>query len=121
MINIDFIDGHYQCIETPTTLYIAGPMTGVIAHNFPRFNRAAKSLRVRGFKVINPAELEEHDRFVPGTQPWDWYLRRDIKFLVDCDGVALLPRWWRSKGARLEAFIAWSLGLEIRRVERWLK
>ncbi len=39
-----------------TTVYIAGPMTGLPGWNYSAFNAAAKTLRDIGIKVENPAE-----------------------------------------------------------------
>jgi hypothetical protein len=40
-------------------------------------------------------------------------MKLDIKQLVDCDGVALLPDWFRSKGASIEHRLAHDLGMPI--------
>ena len=37
--------------------YIAGPMTGIEALNFPLFHRVAAELRARGIDAVNPAEI----------------------------------------------------------------
>jgi hypothetical protein len=89
--------------------YLAGPMTGVEALNFPLFHAETARLRDLGFEVINPAEVNPD----PGMS-WVDAMHRDIPHLLTCDGVALLPGWFHSKGARLEWSIAHSLGKEIR-------
>lgn len=89
-------------------VYISGPMTGKPELNFPAFNKAAAELRAAGFDVINPAEIGE----VPGLE-WADYMRADIRMLMDCDTVATLPDWKKSKGARLEVHIAGELGMTV--------
>lgn len=89
-------------------LYLAGPMTGLPDLNFPAFNAAAAALRERGYHVENPAE----HGIVEGAE-WGDYLRYDIGRLVTCEGIALLPGWFDSKGARLEVNIAQELGMEV--------
>lgn len=42
-------------------------------------------------------------------------MRADLRALLDCDVVALLPGWEQSRGARREVSIADDLGM--RRVE----
>lgn len=82
-------------------VYLAGPMSGLPDLNFPAFHAAATSLRGFGFDVVNPAELNpEKDK------PWAECMRVDIAQLVTCQGIALLPGWEKSKGARLESQIA---------------
>lgn len=92
-----------------TRIYISGPMTGMPELNFPAFNRAAAGLRSLGHEVVNPAELDALDTI---ELSWEDYLRRDIKLLVDCNAIALLPGWEKSRGARLEVHIADALGMK---------
>ncbi len=89
-------------------LYIAGPMTGYPELNFPAFHAEAARLRAFGFEIVNPAEVDV------GPDPtWLGCMRADIKLLVDCDGIALLPGWEQSPGATLEHTIARGLGLRV--------
>lgn len=85
-------------------LYLAGPMTGYPELNFPSFHAEAARLRSLGHEVVNPAELNPDH-----TKAWTDCLKNDIKHLVDCDGIALLPGFSDSKGARLEYEIARTL------------
>jgi len=106
-------------------LYVAGPMTGLPGLNFPAFIAATLQLRGLGFDVVNPVELN------PGPGPadqhsaeyaahWRQCMRVDIQALVQCDGVALLPGWERSRGAKLERLIADALGLRVLPLSTWL-
>jgi hypothetical protein len=88
-------------------LYLCGPMTGLPQLNFPAFNAEAERLRALGYDVINPAELAE-----PGT-PWAQCMRTDIRMLLMCDAIAMLPGWERSRGANLEWLIATELGMPV--------
>lgn len=96
-------------------LYLAGPMTGYPELNFPAFHAAAAQLRAAGYEVVNPAELN----LDPST-PWRVCMQIDIRELVLCEGIALLPAWERSKGALLEYRIATGLDMPATRVEAWL-
>jgi len=92
-------------------LYVAGPMSSVgpPTWNHPAFYRAAAELRCAGYEVICPAELH-----APSSETaWDWYMRRDIKALMDCDGIVLLENSFKSKGATLEHYIATGLGMKV--------
>lgn len=97
-------------------LYISGPMKGYPEHNFPAFNAAANHLRSLGFEVVNPAEIN------PGPAPeeddsptWQAFyhacLRADIRALMDCEGIILIPGWEHSSGANLELHIAHRVGI----------
>lgn len=88
-------------------LYISGPMTGLPDWNFPAFNAKAQELRERGFQVVNPAEDKEPDL------EWSDYLRIDLRMLMDCDAIYMLPGWQGSKGARLEHHVACELGFAV--------
>lgn len=91
------------------TIYIAGPMTGYPEWNYPAFTAAAAALRGMGHTVVSPHELHDDDM----TRPFDWYLRRDLKALCDCDAIALLPGWVDSRGATLEYQVARGLELKV--------
>ena len=92
-----------------TTLYVAGPMSGLPNLNFDAFHAAATALRSKGYQVINPAEINPDH-----AMPWHECMRRDIAELVKCDGIVLLDGWQQSRGATLEHHIAERLGMEIR-------
>lgn len=88
-------------------LYLAGRMSHLPQHNFPRFHQEAARLRSLGFEVINPAEINADET------NWLLCMRADIHALIECDGIALLENWELSRGARLELEIAQRLGLTI--------
>ena len=89
------------------TTYIAGPMSGIPEFNYPLFAAVAKELRANGVDVVSPHELHNGDT----SQPYTYYLRRDLKALLECDDMVLLPGWRNSKGAKLEARIAVALDI----------
>lgn len=91
--------------------YVAGPMTGYKDYNFPAFYAKAAEERAKGYDVINPAELDDADGDL--TRPWDFYLRRDLIVLAECNRIVLLDGWEKSKGANLEVHIGRQLGFEI--------
>lgn len=98
-------------VSPPVRWYLSGPMSGLPLHNVPAFDRAARLLRAEGLTIVSPHEQDgEGD---PAT-PWHHYLRRDLRLLVDCDGIILLPGWPASKGARLELHVALELGMAVR-------
>ena len=41
-------------------------------------------------------------------------LRKDIKAMMDCDTIAMLPNWANSKGAMLEVKLAQALEIKVR-------
>jgi len=95
--------------QAPRRVYIAGPMTGHLDHNYPAFHAAAQRLRDAGWDVANPAENFDGRTDLPRES----YLRADVALLVDCDAIALLPGWEDSSGAKMEYLIARAFGMEI--------
>lgn len=95
--------------------YLSGPMTGLPDFNYPYFNGVAAALRLWGYTIINPAELNP-----PGTSRLQC-LRADVKALCDCDGLILLHNWQLSDGAHLELHLAHRLGLTIQTLNDFLK
>lgn len=90
-------------------IYLSGPMSGLPDYNRPAFDRAAKSLREKGYKVWSPAEAFDRSVLMPRSH----YMRVDIEALMKCTTVMMLPNWEQSKGARLEFEIAKELELPV--------
>ena len=101
---------------TKPRLYLSGPMTGIKDKNFPVFMKASIALRKKGYKVVNPAELD----IGQPRKTWEECLRRDIKEEMTCNGIATLPNWKRSRGASLEVYIGKSLKWPVHSVSYWL-
>lgn len=109
-------------MSIPAKVYLAGPMTGIPKFNFPAFLEAAGKLREMGHEVVSPAELDMEDVSNTAMQSEDGklsedgttsghtfgdFLARDVKIVADeVDGVVCLPNWFKSKGARLEVYVA---------------
>ena len=93
-------------------IYLSGPMTGMPDENRPAFMRAARKLRDAGFTVTNPADL-------PEGWTWDEYMARAMMDLAKCEGVALMPGSWHSKGARREIALALLTEKHIASVSDW--
>lgn len=103
-------------------IYIAGPITlgdtltpDKVAVNVEAFTRAERDLQALGYETLNPTRQEGRE----GCVTWLDYMRASLRDIADCDGVALLPGWADSRGARLEQEIAFGLGLPNRPVPHW--
>jgi hypothetical protein len=96
-------------------IYISGPITGMPGHNKRAFNEAEVQLDAAGHSVVNPVK-----NGLPYDASWIDHMRADIKMLMDCDGVANLPGWENSRGAKIENELALSLGLPVRPYAKWL-
>lgn len=90
--------------------YVAGPMSGILEHNYPAFIHACHVLRSRGLIVFSPHETFPNPS---GAIPWQECLRHDVKTLAQCDGIILLPGWSSSRGARLELHLATQLSMPV--------
>lgn len=96
-------------------LYLAGRMSGLLENNYPAFHAAAAELRAAGYEVLNPAETD-----LPPDTPWLAFMAAGVTQLATCDGIALLPGWQDSKGARIEYHLAKHAGLPGLTVTAWL-
>lgn len=96
-----------------TVFYLSGPITdpdaAQMARNKQAFVDAATALRARGLTVVSPVELCPED-----GKPWEWYMRRCIRAMMDCDRLVMLPGWRESLGARLEHDLACRLSMPVR-------
>lgn len=117
-----------------TRLYLAGPMTGIEHYNFPAFDAAAKQLREAGHTVFNPADNDRENGFDGKSAAGDPVeaaakgfnlreaLKQDLSWICDhAEGIALLPGWEESKGARTEVALAHALGIESWLFGYWLE
>lgn len=106
-------------------LYLAGPMRGYPEFNVRAFRAWAAKLRVEGHEVFSPAESTESiygaaiyegsigDEGVLGIDSRVVF-GADLAWLcAEAEGVALMPGWEGSKGARAEHAAAIALGLEV--------
>jgi hypothetical protein len=57
---------------------------------------------------VNPLDLHP----ALGDVVWAQAMRADLRALIVCEAISLLPGWEDSRGARLEVEIARALGLE---------
>ncbi len=96
-------------IDKNAAIYISGPMTGYPEYNYPAFIAAEEKLRKLGYvNIINPAKIDHPDT------DWNNCIRRAIVALMGADTVVLLPGWDRSKGAKIEYYLAANLGLSVK-------
>jgi hypothetical protein len=101
--------------------YLAGPMSNIPQFNYPRFFELARILREEGFTIVSPAELDSPETVkaamaspdgnlgsgVVNGETWGEFLARDVKLVADdVDGVFVMEGWEKSRGARLELFVA---------------
>lgn len=105
-------------MSTPT-LYVAGPMSGLPDYNYPAFVKAGAALLRAGYDVLNPVDSED-DPARPEPTPWEWYMRKALDMVLRADGVAVLPGWECSRGARLEVDLAHALRLPVLPLDQWL-
>lgn len=98
-----------EALPPGAVIYVSGPMSGYPEYNYPLFADVAAMLRRHGYQVINPAESDSEAK----DKTWASYLRKDIRHLMDCTHVVVLPGWERSKGAGLEVYIARQLDMPI--------
>lgn len=115
-------------LEVQGKTYLAGPMRGYPAFNFPAFLEAADALRHVGWEVCNPAErdIAEHGEAIMDSETGDLAdiahlgfdlheaMRYDLGFIVnEADAVFVLPGWEASSGARTEVTTAQALGIPV--------
>lgn len=96
-----------------TKVYLSGPMSGLPDLNHPTFHAAAHALRRIGYTVVNPAEFVTDTTGLTEAEAWRAYMQVDIKALVECEGIVMLPAWTESRGACLERNIAQGLGMRV--------
>ena len=109
-------------------LYISGPVTGIENDNVANFRRAQRLLNDAGYEPFMPHEIVEPDDSHETamrlcvheiTAP---VIRRGVEYgSPRYDGVALLPGWEQSEGAKLEKAVAEACGIPCKTVDEWIE
>lgn len=117
-------------------VYIAGPISAEIGvskeEKLRRFADAAEYLMANGYETTNPLEVEVECGLEPeacavvsrhisqGTgqhgsksHAWECYMKADLRAMLLCTHIALLPLAHMSPGARLEYQIAQKVGMKV--------
>jgi uncharacterized protein DUF4406 len=90
------------------TAYVAGKITGLPKMDVQqKFDLISRQLKGMGYNVVNPFAACDD------TKTWDEAVRSEIKKMLECDEVHMLPDWQQSRGAQLERDIALRLGMEV--------
>jgi hypothetical protein len=116
-------------------VYIAGPISAKTTipkeEKLRRFAAAADMLRELGHDPVNPLEVENECGLDAGvcaartqvtakqdggqhgdqSHSWECYMRSDLRQLLTCDVIALLPGWDFSEGAMFEHEVAKKVGM----------
>lgn len=99
-------------------VYVCGPMTGLPDLNYPAFVQAEAALVAVGYEVLNPARVDQHHKALDpdcgchydGNEKhtWEWYMDQCLPMVREAEGLAVLPGWMHSAGAKIEVDLALS-------------
>lgn len=102
-------------------VYISGPISGHAPNTTreerkERFNKCERWINdhLPEWKVVNPLKVGACVDGACGDfdgHSWECWLRFDLKAMLDCDAIVLLPSWEDSAGALLEKQVAQSIGM----------
>jgi len=96
-------------------LYLSGKITG--NENYKEdFAAGRAKLEAADYDVCDPTAFG-----FPEDVQWEYAMTYVIREMLECDGVALLPGWEDSRGARIEARLARELGMPTEPLARWLR
>ena len=73
-----------------------------------KFNRAADVLISQGYVAVSPISIYQ------SVNDWQEATRDNIKTMLECDELHLLPCWQESRSAQLKRDIALRLGMHIK-------
>ena len=103
-----------------TVIYLSGAMTKE-PHHRQIFEFYEDLFEEAGYEVLNPVWISDYLIEENGLNPkeawsptWrNFFLREDVRAMLECDKVVMLPNWKKSEGAKLEHKIAKLMGMEI--------
>lgn len=94
-------------------VYLSGPISGFLLEGrICTFRHVAEMVEKWGHNAVNPFE-----NGLPHDAEYQDHMRADLKMLLECDAILMLPDWQQSAGAQLELRVAISCGLELREVK----
>jgi len=102
-----------------TRVYIAGPMRGQPCYNFEEFFHWARMLRISGYEVTNPAQLDcmrmlSGWTFKDDEETYEEILAADLEIITArIDWIFALKGSDESPGAQREIALAEELGLPV--------
>lgn len=97
-------------------VYISGPIAGYdIEERKLAFLKVQHELESLGYQAVNP-----FNNGVADEEHWRVHMRADIRMLVDCDAIYLMPAWELSAGCKLELDVASSCGIRLMKESKGL-
>ena len=111
-------------------LYTIGPVTGIEDRNKPAFEAAQKELEAAGYFAKTPLD------FIPADASHEQAMLLSINEMCTPNGldfalyghvspfyqgVATLPGWEQSVGARFEVSVASYCGIPVKTVDEWIE
>lgn len=111
-----------------TRLYISGPVTGKLGGNHIIFIEAYALLLDAGYvpfdphDLVNPDDTHKTAMLLCVNELTTRTQKLGVRYPVPYyDGVALLPGWEQSEGARLEVAVAEACGITVKTVDEWIE
>jgi hypothetical protein len=97
-----------------TRLYSSGKITGDGDYE-NKFLAAALGLTKAGY-----TDIENPVYHASAGDGWNTAMRKVLSVMLAYGGVALLPDWEESAGARIEARLAREVGIPVKPVDEWI-
>lgn len=102
-------------------IYISGGITGVenYKEKFAHAENALSCMIIPEYHLDNQQNIPQQIPYifnpakVEGVKDWNDGMCKTIINLFDCDTICFLDEWYKSKGCRIEYFIARCLGLNV--------
>ena len=86
-------------LKKNSTIYLAGPMTGIDQLNFPAFDKMESAIsKAVGCRVLNPCRLSD----VWPDLEYEEFITIDFSLIEIATHILMLPNWINSPGARRE-------------------
>ena len=89
-------------------VYISGPIAHYdLSERKTAFAKTALYLKCSEYDTVNPFDNGIHD-----DAPWQEHMKADMKLLLECKYIYMMPGWQLSKGCKLELDVATSCDIE---------
>jgi len=101
-------------VHQKSRMYISGPIAHYdLEERKQTFRRYERAIRTCNHVPVNPFKNRLYRDGIGDEASWRDHMREDIRMLLGCDYIVMLPGWEHSKGCKLELDVASSCGIKV--------
>ena len=89
-------------------IYISLPISHYDLEERKQYAQKVEDVLSHFYEVVNPLKSG-----LPEDADWRDHMKKDLQMLLDCDAIFLCKDWEKSKGCKLEWYVATTCGMGV--------